>query len=285
MGRAPITCFIMQIDIRTSENNAAFCTARLQIANETALPDKSLKPALAAAADSSRGELWGGVGKGLSALKVLIAPSLCVYRSPEREDFCFLTPRGYFPKAAVRFALSASRFRFVEWGAEEAGSRRALDTDVSRPRATPAPGARLVSASHPTSSIRLPPPLMGSQLRKGFLAPARACPIALGTRGAPHDRGPGAIWAQAEPCGLPPGGHPSRRVELGSRTGLLLRGRGRGAPKTRTLCSPACLSLWLSAAGLARQPAQWLIFPSPGTGAVFGTASRGSSLQMPGVEW
>lgn len=114
MGRAPITCSIMQIDIRTSENNAAFCTAGLQIANETALPDKSLKPALTAAADSSRGELWGGVGKGLSTPKVLIAPSLCVYRSPEQEDFCFLTPRGYFPKAAVRFGLSASRFQFVE---------------------------------------------------------------------------------------------------------------------------------------------------------------------------
>lgn len=64
MGRAPITCFIMQIDIRTSENNAAFCTARLQIANETALPDKSLKPTLAAAADSSHGEMRGEQERG-----------------------------------------------------------------------------------------------------------------------------------------------------------------------------------------------------------------------------
>lgn len=101
MGRAPITCFIMQIDIQTSENNAAFCTARLQIANETALPDKSLKPALAAAADSSHGDLQGGAGKGLSTLNVLIAPSLCVYHSPEQEDFCSLTLRGYFAKAVV----------------------------------------------------------------------------------------------------------------------------------------------------------------------------------------
>lgn len=91
----------MQIDIQTSENNAAFCTARLQIANETALPDKSLKPALAAAADSSHGDLQGGAGKGLSTLNVLIAPSLCVYHSPEQEDFCSLTLRGYFAKAVV----------------------------------------------------------------------------------------------------------------------------------------------------------------------------------------
>lgn len=42
MERNPITCFIVQIDIQTSENNAALCTARFQIANETALPDKSL---------------------------------------------------------------------------------------------------------------------------------------------------------------------------------------------------------------------------------------------------
>lgn len=100
----------MQIDIRTSENNAAFCTARLQIANETALPDKSLKPTLsAAAADSSHSELREEAGKkGLSALSVLIAPSLCVYCSPGQEDFCFLTLRDYFPKAVVSFGLNSS---------------------------------------------------------------------------------------------------------------------------------------------------------------------------------
>lgn len=107
MGRAPITCFIMQIDIRTSENNAAFCTARLQIANETALPAESLKPAFTAAVDSSHGEMWRGAGKELSPLNVLTAPSLCVYRSPEKEDFCSLTLRGCFSKAGVCFALSA----------------------------------------------------------------------------------------------------------------------------------------------------------------------------------
>lgn len=64
MGRAPITCFIMQIDIRTSENNAAFCTARVQIANETALPDKLLKPTLTVAADSSHSEMWGEQERG-----------------------------------------------------------------------------------------------------------------------------------------------------------------------------------------------------------------------------
>lgn len=64
MGSAPITCFIMQIDIWTSENNAAFCSAWLQIANETALPDKSLKLALTAAVDSSHGELQGEQERG-----------------------------------------------------------------------------------------------------------------------------------------------------------------------------------------------------------------------------
>lgn len=149
MGRAPITCFIMQIDIWTSENNAAFCTAWLQIANETALPAESLKPAFTAAVDSSHGKMWRGVAKGALPLNVLTAPSLCVYCSPEEEDFCSLTLRGYFSKPGVCFALNVPWFKFVEWGVEEAGSHWAPNIDISCPRATPAFQAPSVYAFHP----------------------------------------------------------------------------------------------------------------------------------------
>lgn len=149
MGRAPITCFIMQIDIWTSENNAAFCTARLQIANETALPAEPLQPTFTASVNSSRGEMERGVAKELSPLNVLTASSLCVYCSPEEEDFCSLTRRGYFCKAEVCFALNVPWFQFVEWGVEEAGSHWALDIDFSCPRATAALQASSVPAFHP----------------------------------------------------------------------------------------------------------------------------------------
>lgn len=110
---------------------------------------ESLKPSFTAAVDSSHGKIWRGVAKGALPVNVLTAPNLCVYCSPEKEDFCSLTLRGYFSKSRVCFALSAPWFQFVEWEFEEAGSHWAPNIDISCPRATPAFQASSVYGLHP----------------------------------------------------------------------------------------------------------------------------------------
>lgn len=77
----------MQIDIRTSENNAALCAARLQIADGTALPAESLTPAPTAAVNSSRGEMCRGLPEEPSPPSVLAAPSLVFIALQRRKGF------------------------------------------------------------------------------------------------------------------------------------------------------------------------------------------------------
>lgn len=118
-----------------------------------------------------------GAGKGLSTRGVLIAPSVCVYGSPEQWDLCPLTLKGYIHKPVVWFGLNLPWFQFVEWGFEEVGSLQALNIVTACPRAafSLAPQACSVSVSRPqvrwgkdpsvASTSRLN--LMWSQLSKG----------------------------------------------------------------------------------------------------------------------
>lgn len=137
MERASITCFIMQIDIRTSENNAAFCTARLQIANETALPDKSLKPTLCCCCRQLSQRVAGGSRK---------EGSLCSERTNSPQPVCLLLSRsGRFLLSHSERLLSQSHgliwtkfFLNSVCGVrvEETGSRWAPNIDTSYPKAT-----------------------------------------------------------------------------------------------------------------------------------------------------